>query len=305
MSSTETSAWRRKIKDLLPQAKFDEPLRLHTTFRIGGPADSYVEIQNLGELKALFRLAREEGVPVFMLGWGSNLLVLDGGIRGIVARLRGDFEKVEFLESGLVRAGCGVRVPQLVSLCAEKGLAGGEPLVGVPGTVGGALVMNAGTREGEIGPLVREVEILDLGTLASAKLGSAELVFGYRDSSLQGRVVLGCVLELKPGDKRDIIRRVQAHQQKRLRTQPIHTFNVGSTFKNPPGKFVAKLVEEAGLKGAERGGARISPMHANFIENFSQATARDVLELVALIRERVTRLFGVELELEMKVVGEA
>lgn len=295
--------WREAVKGLFPLAKFDEPLRLHTTFRIGGPADCYLEVQTREQLRGLFKVVREFKIPVFMFGWGSNLLVRDGGIRGLVLRLRGDFEKLEFLENSRVRAGAGLRVPQLAALCAEKSLAGGESLVGVPGTIGGALVMNAGTRDGEIGPLVREVEIFDVNALSESILPAARLSFEYRRSNLGEKIILGCVLELKPGDKVDIIRRIQGYQLKRLKTQPIHTYNVGSIFKNPTGKFVAKLIEEAGLKGSVRGGARISPMHANFIENFSDATAADVLELVQLAREKVKAASGLDLELEMKVVG--
>jgi UDP-N-acetylmuramate dehydrogenase len=191
-----------------------------------------------------------------------------------------------------------------VTACAAQGLCGDESLVGVPGTVGGALVMNAGTREGEIGPLVVEVETFDPRTLAAATLHAKDLHFEYRKSNLEGRIVLGCVLQLKPGDKVDIMKRVQDFQQKRLRTQPIHTYNVGSTFKNPQGKFVAKLIEEAGLKGMTVGGARISPMHANFIENFADAKAADVLALVGKIQAQIKKSLGLDLELEMKVVGE-
>lgn len=297
--------WREKLRENFPNAKFDEPLSLHTTFRIGGPADCYLEPQNKAELVSAMRVARDFQLPLFMLGWGSNLLVRDSGIRAIVCRLRGDFEKLDFLGDRRVRAGCGVRVPQLAAFCAEKGLAGAEPLVGVPGTVGGALVMNAGTRDGEIGPLVVEVEILDPGALETAILPTAALNFSYRRSNLEGKIVLGCILELKPGDKGDIIKRIQQFQQKRLQTQPIHTYNVGSIFKNPPEQFAAKMIEAAGLKGTVVGGARVSEVHANFIENFSGATAADVLKLVRLIRERIKSDFGKDLELEMKVVGEA
>ena len=288
----------------MPHAKFDESLSRYTTFRIGGPADAYVEIRDAGELAALAGSAGSSGVALMFLGWGSNLLVRDGGWRGIAARLRGDFEKLEFLPDGRVAAGAGVRVPQLVAACAENGLGGDESLVGIPGTVGGALVMNAGTRDGEIGALVQEVEIFDREILAPKKLTRGELVFRYRSSNLGGRIILGCVLQLKPGNKVDIMRRVQECQQKRLQTQPIHTYNVGSIFKNPPGLFVAKLIEQAGLKGMVCGGARISPLHANFIENFSGAKASDVLELTRRIQEKIKSAFNVELELEIKVIGE-
>lgn len=165
--------------------------------------------------------------------------------------------------------------------------------------------MNAGTRDGEIGALVAEVEVLDPRDLALKTLSAADITFRYRHSSLEGLVVLSTALQLKEGDKAVIMARVRQLQERRLQTQPIHTFNVGSTFKNPPGRYVAQLIEQAGLKGHAIGGARISPMHANFIENSSRASANDVLALVALARERVRAQFGIDLELEMKVIGEA
>lgn len=297
--------WREKIKAAAPSAKLDEPLARYTTFKIGGPADVFVEPRSVEELRKVVGIARDAKVSFAMIGWGSNLLIRDGGVRGVVARLRGDFEKIEFLEGDVVRAGAAVRVPQLVTAAAERGLSGDEPLVGVPGTVGGALVMNAGTREGEIGPLVREVRVLDLQDLSKRALRRGELKFSYRHSNLENLVVLDVDIELKRDDKGVIMRRVQQHQQRRLQTQPIHTFNVGSTFKNPPGRFVAKLIEDAGLKGFAHGGARVSPMHANFIENFAGAKATDVLALVEKMRAEVRARTGLDLELEMKIVGEA
>ncbi|HVA66215.1 MAG TPA: UDP-N-acetylmuramate dehydrogenase [Elusimicrobiota bacterium] len=299
------TGWREKWRARFPQAKFDEPLSRHTTFHIGGPGDCYLEVGNPDDLRDSAALAAEQELPVFFLGQGSNLLVLDRGIRGVVVRLKGAFDAIETLDHGRVRAGAGARVPKLASFCAQKGLAGLEPLIGVPGTVGGALVMNAGTPDGEIGPWVAEVEIWNAEKRCRRVLPRGELRFGYRSSNLGGRIILGCVLQLNAGDKVDIMKRVRSYQRRRLQTQPIHTYNVGSVFKNPPGRFVARLVEEAGLKGRAVGGARVSPKHANFIENFSGATARDVLELIELIRQKVRETFAVELELEVKVVGEA
>ncbi len=281
----------------------NEPLSRHTSFKIGGPADAFVTAMTRAQAAASLRIAKAAGVPVFFLGWGSNLLVRDGGIRGLVLALGGDFERIEFPGPELVRAGAAARVPQLVVSCAENGLTGLEPIVGVPGCVGGALVMNAGTREGEIGPFVEEVETLDRGGNAGVVARSA-LAFEYRSSNLGKSLVLSALLRLKRGVKADIMAVVVRQQQKRLQTQPIHTFNVGSTFKNPPGLFAAQMIERSGLKGHVVGGARVSPMHANFIENFAGAKASDVLALVDLISERVRAESGVKLELEMRIVGE-
>lgn len=299
------AGWTEELRRAFPHARVDEPMSRHTTFHIGGPCDALVAVRDAEQAARLWRFAADHSLPVFVLGRGSNLLVRDRGLRGIVVRLKGVFEAIEFPGGTRVRAGAGVRLPQLVMECAERSLAGIETLVGVPGTVGGGLVMNAGTREGEIGAVVRRVQLLDPERLEPAWLEREALSFSYRRSNLENRVVLAGELELKAGVKGDILARVHELQQRRLKTQPIHTFNVGSVFKNPPGRFVAQLIQEAGLKGLRRGGARVSDLHANFIENDKDATAADVLGLVETLREKVRERFGVELELEMKVVGEA
>jgi UDP-N-acetylmuramate dehydrogenase len=296
--------WRAELKAACPRTRFDEPLAPYTTFKIGGPADAFTEAGSPDEVVAALRVARDLDKPLFILGWGSNLLVRDRGVRGIVLRLDGEFSRISFPGHDRVTSGCAVRVPQLVVSCADKGLSGLEPIVGVPGTVGGAVAMNAGTRDGEIGALVVEVSVVDRETFAVRRIPKDELPFAYRYGPVENLVVLSCTLQLKPGDKGDIMALVGRYQQKRLQTQPIHTYNVGSTFKNPPGRFAAQMIEQLGLKGHAVGGARVSPMHANFIENFAGAKASDVLALVDLIRERARATFGVGLELEMRVVGE-
>ncbi len=302
--SRTAGSWRSALKKLLPDTLFDEKMSRHTTFRIGGPADAMVSARSVPDLVRLYRFARRRRLPVFVLGWGSNLLVRDGGLRGIVLRLKGDFEKLRFLGERRVWAGAGVRLQKLVLACAQRGLAGTEPLIGVPGTVGGGLVMNAGTREGEIGDIVRSADIFDPQRLRAATVPRSRITFRYRRSSLEKKLVIGVTLELRRGCKVDILRAVKKFQQQRLKTQPVHSFNVGSVFKNPPRRFVAKLIQDAGLKGRSAGGAQISRKHANFIENRARATARDVLRLVCEARKAVRERTGIELELEMKVVGE-
>ncbi len=298
-------AFLEAIAKRLPGARFGEPLAKHTTFKIGGPADVYVELKTEAEMADAVRLADEHGVPLTVVGCGSNLLVLDSGVRGLVLRLKGDFERLAAGGGTLLEAGAGVRLPKLIAWAGERGLGGSENLVGVPGTLGGSLVMNAGTREGEIGDIVREVRVLDRQTLRVVVLAPRELEFSYRASALDERLVVGALLELKAGKRDDIITRIREFQQKRLATQPVHTHNVGSTFKNPPGQFVGRLIERAGLKGLRVGDARVSPVHANFIENMGRAKASDVLGIVAAVRDRIRSEFGVELELEMRTVGEA
>ncbi|MBI5882814.1 MAG: UDP-N-acetylmuramate dehydrogenase [Elusimicrobia bacterium] len=308
------SDWKEEAAAAFPAARFNEPMRLHTTFKIGGPADCYLEASSEAGLKAVLRFGVRRRVPVFLLGGGSKLLVADAGIRGFVVRLTGDFEGVSFPAGGRaapggaaarVAVGAGVRVPKLLSFAAAKGLAGLEPLAGIPGTVGGALVMNAGTREGSIGDLVFSVRTLDPRTGRTAVFPRGRLRFGYRKSSLGRSVVVGCELRLKAASKVDIITRIREYQRRRSLTQPIYSNNIGSIFKNPPGLPAAKLIENCGLKGAVCGGARVSTKHSNFIENFSRASSADVLELVSRIRSVVRAAHGVDLELEMRVVGDA
>ncbi|MBI5623203.1 MAG: UDP-N-acetylmuramate dehydrogenase [Elusimicrobia bacterium] len=297
--------WRGEAAAAFPAALFDEPMRLHTTFRIGGPADCYLEAASLRELRRLLRFCRRKRLPALILGWGSKLLVSDRGIRGMTVRLTGEFEEVRFLAGGRVAAGAGVRVPRLVSMAAAKGLSGLEPLAGIPGTVGGALVMNAGTVEGSIGDVVTKVRTVGPDGAGTGSISCAAARFGYRNSGLGRKVVVGCELRLKASDKVGIITRIREYQRRRSLTQPISSHTVGSIFKNPPGVPAAKLIEACGLKGAVCGGARVSSKHSNFIENSGEATCADVLSLVRRIRRTVSARRGVDLELEMRVVGDA
>ena len=279
----------------------NESLSKHTTLGIGGPAEWYLEVKNPAQLHAVLQTARKNKIPAFFLGEGSNLLVSDRGIKGLAIRLKGDFESVAFA-GDRVKAGAGVFLPTLVKQCADKGLGGMEALVGVPGTVGGALVMNAGTRDLEIGSLVQSVEILGAGGNLES-LSGGQIKFEYRSSSLAGKTVCFAVLQLKARDKNDIIAQVQKFLEYRLKTQPVGAMNVGSIFKNPPGKFAAELIEKAGLKGRRIGQAQVSPKHANFIVNLGGAGSQDVRNLISLIQKEVKEKFGVDLEPEVKMVG--
>ncbi|OGR87272.1 MAG: UDP-N-acetylenolpyruvoylglucosamine reductase, partial [Elusimicrobia bacterium RIFCSPLOWO2_01_FULL_60_11] len=229
------------------------------------------------------------------------LLVGDKGIPGLTLRLKGEFQSVEF-NGDSVRAGAGVFLPTLVKLCADQGLGGVEPLVGIPGTVGGALAMNAGTRDLEIGSVIKTVEVLNAeGNLEL--LDSARLSFQYRLSSLSGKVVCFATLQLRRGMKDDIIRSIQSFLEWRLEKQPVGMLNVGSIFKNPEGDFAARLIESAGLKGLRVGAAQVSPKHANFIVNLGGAKAQDVKDLILEVQKKVKEKHGVDLEPEVKMVG--
>jgi UDP-N-acetylmuramate dehydrogenase len=280
-----------------------EPLWRHTTFKIGGPADYYAPVSRLEELIEALSWARAARQPCFVMGWGSNILVQDGGIRGLVLRLKGEFETVEWT-GARASAGGGVHLPKFAKMCLNHSLSGAEPLVGVPGTVGGALMSNAGTPRGEIGPLVEEVELIDWNG-RRRHLKKRDLEFGYRSSNLVNRgVVARARLCLKPDGKNVIMRKIQSELEVRTQTQPVGTHNVGSVFQNPPNDFAGRLIETVGLKGHRAGGAQFSPKHGNFIVNVGHATSKDVLFLIALARTKVRERFGLELPLEIKVVGE-
>lgn len=291
-----------ELKSACADVRAQEPMARHTSLAVGGPADYYAEVNTRAELSALRRLVRERSLPVFFVGAGSNLLVSDRGIRGLVLHLQGEFRQVSF-DGVRVTAGSAVWLPALAKQCAEKGLSGIEPMIGVPGSVGGGLVMNAGTREGWLGDVVEAVECLDdFDQPVWRKRGAIE--FGYRHSNLSGCWVTAARLVLKSDAPDSIRSRMDALLQYRSRTQPLATSNCGSVFKNPAEAPAARLIEACGLKGVSVGGARISERHANFIINEKNATAHDVLTLMLRARHEVHEKFHLLLEPEVKLVGE-
>lgn len=291
-----------ELRTLCPNVRPGEPLARHTTWGIGGPADFYVEVLSRPDLAALRRWGAAHRVPLMPIGQGSNLLVGDEGVRGGVVRLRGEFEDIRF-DGETVQVGAGALLPRLSRQAAERGLTGAEPLCGIPGTLGGGLRTNAGTPEGDLGGLVQSVDLMDDQGVVRT-IPRAELRFGYRHADLGGRWALSATLKLRPGVRNDILSSVEKQLARRAERQPLGTKNCGSVFKNPPGDFAARLIEAAGLKGHRLGGARVSPKHANFIENVNNASADDVRRLIALVQETVRGRFGTQLELEVWTVGE-
>jgi len=273
----------------------------HTSWGVGGPADYFLEVETIGDLQKLYALAGEHRIPLRQLGAGSNVLVSDEGIEGMVLHLNGEFRKVEWKETE-VSAGAAVMIPTLVRQAADRGLAGIEPLIGVPGTLGGVVVMNAGTREGEISQVIQSVTAMNLqGEIR--EMPRETIAFAYRTANLDSWTVLSATLRLRPDHPGDIIRRIQEFVRKRAQTQPLGTSNCGSVFKNPPHDYAARLIEAAGLKGHRIGGAQISERHANFIINTGNATAKDILALLRLAQKTVSERAGVELIPEVKLVG--
>ncbi len=284
--------------------RYWEPMKNHTTFRIGGPADILVMPESVSEIIQVIQWAKAHEMPYIVIGGGSNLLVRDGGIRGLVVKLGPNFAQVTF-DNLTVRAQSGIKVSRLAQITAEQGLSGLEFAEGIPGSLGGAVYMNAGAYGGEFSQVVSEVTVLnEFGEIEILK--KSDLEFGYRSSRIQktGYIVLEIELLLNREEPRLIIETMQKISLQRQEKQPLEFPSAGSVFKRPPGKFVGPMVDELGFKGYRVGDAEVSCKHAGFIINRGQATAQDVLTLVSLIKQRVKDEFGVDLETEFLVIGE-
>jgi len=278
-----------------------EPLSKHTYIRIGGPADYYFEPADREDAIAVIAYLQKQEVRLTIIGRGSNLLVSDDGIRGAIVNLEHGLKSIHF-ERGCVYAESGITLLRFVEFCAQKRLKGVEMLAGIPGTIGGAIIMNAGAYGGEISDHLVDVEILRDGLLFLLK--KEQVGFRYRRTQLQhGDVVLSASFQLPSGDTDEIMKIRNELILKRNRTQPTNLPNSGSMFKNPPDAFAAKLIEDAGLKGTRWGNAQISEKHANFIVNLGDATANDVMSLLNTVRNTVQDIFGITLELEVKLIG--
>jgi len=278
-----------------------EPLARYTTFRIGGPADIYLEPLDKADALSLICYLRHERIPFFTMGNGSNLLVADEGVKGAVVNLEAGFNYLRCDSGGIITAGAGVKLAKFVDFCIGNGRGGAEMLAGIPGTLGGAVIMNAGAYGGEISDHMLSVELIRGEKLL--KIAKEEGGFAYRTSGLQGDVILEASFDFPEGISETMKATRRQMMLKRNASQPVQWPNAGSIFKNPPGDYAARLIQEAGLKGRTAGGAEISEQHANFIINRGGATARDVVELIDLARGEVLRQFGVELQLEIKLVG--
>lgn len=275
-------------------------LREHTWFALGGRADYLVSPRHTEDLQAVLRRCDEHNLPVRVLGLGSNLLISDEGVRGVVIRLDNPaFCTTEFDGDTLV-AGAGAGLGQLVLDTVRRGLGGLEALTGIPGTVGGAVRMNAGGRFGDIGSVVRAVTVMDKhGTIFEK--AKPELVFDYRWVNITARVILAATIDLTASDPESLLQTVKEVWIYKKNTQPLDTHNAGCVFKNPPGASAGQLIDRAGLKGAKVGGAVVSDKHANFIVTEKNCTSADVRQLIERIREKVKDRFDVELETEIEI----
>lgn len=282
--------------------RFGEPLAKHTHFGIGGEAAAYIEVSTIDDLATLAQFHREWKVPVAIIGKGSNLLVSDQGFNGISIRLIGKLANLD-LDGNVVIVGAGESLPRLSKMMSKAGLSGVEFALGIPGSVGGALIMNAGAWGSSFGDVVTDVTVMkDTGELI--KLTHEEAQFEYRHSSLDTYFsIVGATLKLQPGDVDTITEQMNTLFKQKIETQPFVEENAGCMFKNPPDDSAGRLIDISGLKGHRIGGAEVSTVHGNFILNLDNATANDVLDLVAYIQKHVQEKTGISLQTEVKRLG--
>ena len=278
----------------------DHPLAKETWYGLGGPADYFIKPQTIEQLRQVVRRCNENNVPIYVLGYGSNLLVCDEGVRGAVIQLKSDgFSQMKF-DKGQVSAGAGVELSRLLLTCAKKGLSGLEPLTGIPGSVGGAVRMNSGGNFGDIGAVVETVTLMDKDGKVFTK-EKPELQFDYRQTNITAKFILEAQMNLAPGDPDQITRTIKENWVYKKNNQPLNTINSGCIFKNPRGMSAGAMIDRAGLKGLQIGGAVVSEKHANFIIAQKGCTSRDVLRVIDVITEKVKKQFNVELELEIEI----
>ena len=282
----------------------DEPMKHHTTFKIGGPADLLVEPSSIEEVESVLKICRSEDIPVTVIGNGSNLLVRDGGIRGVVVKIAEMLSDVSVYEEKIV-AEAGALMSKISSKALEHSLGGFEFASGIPGTIGGAVTMNAGAYGGEIKDYVSAVICIDSKGQVKEYSGE-EMAFGYRKSLVQteGLVVLSVEISLKRGNRDEIKSKIDDYTERRTSKQPLHLASGGSTFKRPEGHFAGKLIEDAGLRGLRHKNIQVSEKHCGFVVNLGESKAEDVLNLIGVVQKTVYDKFGIQLEPEIRIIGE-
>lgn len=284
--------------------KVNEPMKKHISFKVGGPADFLVKPKTEEELSKVIKFANEQNIPYLIIGNGSNLLVKDGGIRGIVIKLADNFNNFQ-IEGNLIKAQCGSLLSILGRNAMKSSLTGIEFAAGIPGTLGGALAMNAGAYGGEMKDIVKSVRLMD-GDGNIFELSNEEMEFSYRRSILSrsNYIVLSAVMELKTGNKDQIKEEMADYANRRTTKQPLNFPSAGSTFKRPEGHFAAKLIDDCGLRGLSLRGSQVSDKHCGFVINSGGANAKDILDLMYVVKSTVNAKFGIILEEEVKILGE-
>ena len=288
------------FRDLEEIVETNYPLARHTWYGLGGPADFFIRPQSIDQLKDVALRCSENQIKVYVLGFGSNLLISDEGLRAAVVKLDSDqFQKVEF-DADQVTAWAGADLGELVRTCVEKGLSGIEALTGIPGSMGGAVKMNAGGSFGDISAVVETVTLMDNQGAVFEK-SKPELMFDYRGTNITAKFILNAKMKLTEGDPEQIMRTVKEIWIHKKNNQPLNSKNSGCIFKNPRGASAGALIDRAGLKGLQIGGASVSEKHANFIIADKKCKSRDVLRLIDAIKDRVKEKFDTELKLEIEI----
>ncbi len=292
-----------KDKDL-GQLLYDEPMKNHTSFKIGGPVDLMIIPQNEGQLIDAISLCREHDLDFFIMGNGSNLLVGDGGIRGVVIKISEGLNKIDFQGTKIV-CQAGALLTAVSRRAAEQSLTGMEFANGIPGTIGGGVTMNAGAYGGEMKDIIKKVRVLDKDNNI-LEYTNEEMNFRYRGSRVmdEGHIILSVEIGLEEGNYEKIKETMRDLTHRRTSKQPLELPSGGSTFKRPVGHYAGKLIEDSGLKGLIKGGAQVSDKHCGFVVNIDNATCKDVLDLISIIQKTVRDKFNVELEPEIRIIGE-
>ncbi|HIU25578.1 MAG TPA: UDP-N-acetylmuramate dehydrogenase [Candidatus Copromorpha excrementigallinarum] len=302
-----TEAIKERLKREVKGIKLEEkaPMKRYTSFRAGGEAELMAMPDGVHDLKRLLVILEEEKCPFFILGNGSNVLVRDGGYRGVIVKIGESFASIEGREDRLV-CGCGALLSAAAREAAERGLSGLEFASGIPGSVGGAVFMNAGAYDGEMAHVLEKVRLVSRDGSRDFYVTGKELQMGYRHTLLHetGDIAVEAVMKLKAGDRETIKLKMADFTERRNKKQPVAYPSAGSFFKRPEGYFAGKLIQDAGLKGLSVGGARVSELHSGFIINTGNATAGDILRLMEIVQAAVMDRFNVRLEPEVRIIGE-
>lgn len=290
------------------QIKYNEPMKAHTSFKIGGPAEVYIVVKTIQELQKINDIAKKNNIPIYIIGNGSNILVTDKGIKGIV--IKNEIKKLEIEnekneENIKLKVGAGNKIIEIAHSLLKEGISGFEELSGIPGTIGGAIKMNAGANGKEIKDIITQVIVLDENDNISI-LQRDDLNLTYRNSIFKTNksIILGAEFRLKKAKKEEIKYKMDSYSKLRKEKQPLEYPSAGSTFKRGDNYITSKLIDEAGLKGFKIGGAEISTKHAGFIINKNNATAKDILDLIKYTQDEIYKKFGKKIQLELEVIGE-
>lgn len=306
MTNNEIDNLTKDMREFILQDDIytNEPMSKHTTFKIGGTADIFVKLRNTEQIEKLLNLCKNKNVPIKIIGNGSNILVKDNGVRGIVAKICTN--SYDFLDEETIRVDAGMLNSKVSRILLENSLTGFEFASGIPGTIGGAVKMNAGAYGSQMSDVVTKTKYIDLENMQIKEITKEEQKFGYRKSifSTTRRVIIDTTLKLEKADKEHIQEKINQNNESRRTKQPIDKPSAGSTFKRGEDFITAQLIDECGLKGYTIGGAQVSTKHAGFVVNVGNATASDVIELMELIKKRVQEKFNKNIDLEIEVIGE-